>query len=153
MSPAVFALLLTVLSDRHFVPAPKCIGPVAAKFYTSINLTGDNALGAFILTSPASALYSDCWANYSPDFIYGRHVIWAYNGYNNIKAVNGFSSSTGSWNGWLNASAVPTWCYFAFLEISSPDTAQTTVDSLDECAPAPRCMGPHLRSSGAIRCK
>ena len=81
MNAIVFGTLLTLLSARHFVPAPQCWGPVQPRLYSTIDISGAPALGAYLITSPASVIYSDCWAQTTATEITGTHSILSNNGH------------------------------------------------------------------------
>jgi len=123
----------------HLTPKPLCVGPVQPRLYLTVAISGDNALGSFILTSPASVYYSDCWAESVPANITGEHTILSINGMNGRTAVESVNTNSGSWSGWLNATAVPTYCYFGDLDVQQFDVGYQEVASSAQCAPAGQC--------------
>jgi hypothetical protein len=154
MNAIAFGVLLSVLSRGNFVPKPNCFGPVPAKLYSSIDIAGGNALGVYLITSPASVFWQDCWGNTPPTEIDGRHVILSNNGPNsfgNERAFTNFHSSTGSWSGWLNTTAVPTWCYIAAIDSQQFDAGSDEKESSWQCAPALTCgLTLTINGSGSV---
>jgi hypothetical protein len=142
MNAIIFGTILTLLSTRHFVPDPECFGPVQPRLYSKIDISGAPALGAYMITSPASVTYSDCWANATATEITGTQTILSSNGpssYGNIQAATSFHTYTGSWSGWLNTSAVPQWCYIAAIDSFQFDVGNDHLESPWQCAPAQTC--------------
>src|SRR5258706_3234623 len=142
MNAIVFGTLLTLLSGRHFVPAPQCWGPVQPRLYSTIGISGAQALGVYVITSPASVIYSDCWAQTTATEITGTHSILSNNGhssYGNVQATTSFHSYTGSCSGWLNTASVPQWCYIAAIDSSQFDYGNDHLESAWQCAPALTC--------------
>jgi hypothetical protein len=92
-----------------------------------------------MLTSPASVYYSDCWSDSVPTTITGEHTIISLNGFDNRKAVEPVNTNSGSWSGWLNTTAVPTWCYFGGLDAQQFDVGNEDASSSEQCAPAGQC--------------
>jgi hypothetical protein len=95
MNAVILGTLLMSLAP-HLTPKPLCMGPVQPRLYMTVGISGDNALGVFMLTSPASVYYSDCWADSVPTSITGDHVILSVNGIDHRQAAESVHTDSGS---------------------------------------------------------
>lgn len=97
--------------------------PVDPKVYCSVDLTYNNFN---VLTSRASASYTDNWGNAAPANLSGEHWIGGTDG--STPAMESISTDSGTWAGTISAGVTaPTTgqvCYQGRVDVSSGDASQ-----------------------------